>query len=43
MKIIDLLFGRALPTWMERAELVGVATGVAIFGLERLELRGVRA
>jgi amino acid transporter len=36
MKIIDLLFGRALPTWMERAELVGVATGVAIFGLDAL-------
>ena len=36
MKIIDLLFGRALPTSMERAELVGVATGVAIFGLDAL-------
>jgi hypothetical protein len=36
MKITDLLLGKALPTWMERAERVGIATGVAIFGLDAL-------
>ncbi len=36
MKILDLLIGKALPTWMERAERVGTAAGVAIFGLDAL-------
>jgi amino acid transporter len=36
MSLIDLLFGRALPTWMERAERVAAATGIAIFGLDAL-------
>lgn len=36
MKFIDVLVGKALPTWMERAERVGAATGIAIFGLDAL-------
>jgi amino acid transporter len=36
MKFIDVLVGKALPTWMERAERVGAAMGIAIFGLDAL-------
>ena len=34
--IRDILFGKALPTWDERAEHLGVGTGIPIFGLDAL-------
>jgi amino acid transporter len=34
--IRDILFGRPLPTWDERAEHLGVGTGIPIFGLDAL-------
>ncbi len=36
MKIIDILFGRPLATWEERAEKIGAAKGIPIFGLDAL-------
>src|SRR6202453_2724372 len=34
--IRDILFGKPLPTWDERAEHLGVGTGIPIFGLDAL-------
>jgi amino acid transporter len=36
MTIRDFLFGKPLPTSMERAEQIGVLAGVSIFGLDAL-------
>ncbi len=36
MTLTDLLFGRPLATSDERAEQVGVAAGIPIFGLDAL-------
>src|SRR5580704_8537423 len=36
MSLIDLLFGAPLPTSDERAERIGPAAGVPIFGLDAL-------
>ncbi len=36
MRITDLLFGRPLPTSEERAEHIGPAAGIPIFGLDAL-------
>src|SRR6202044_2328371 len=36
MTIRDVLFGKPLPTWGERAEQLGVAAGIPIFGLDAL-------
>ncbi|HLJ78313.1 MAG TPA: hypothetical protein VKT75_12905, partial [Acidobacteriaceae bacterium] len=36
MQIIDLLFGRPLATSEERAEHIGPAAGIPIFGLDAL-------
>src|SRR5246500_2453424 len=36
MTIRDILFGKPLPTWDERAEELGTAAGVPIFGLDAL-------
>jgi amino acid transporter len=36
MAVIDLLFGKPLATWQERAERIGPAAGIAIFGLDAL-------
>jgi amino acid transporter len=34
--IRDILFGKPLPTWDERAEHLGIGTGIPIFGLDAL-------
>src|ERR1700677_2808021 len=34
--IRDILFGKPLPTWDERAEHLGVGTGIPIVGLDAL-------
>src|SRR6202789_3875853 len=34
MTIRDVLFGKPLPTWDERAEQLGIASGIPIFGLD---------
>ena len=34
--IRDILFGKPLPTWNERAEHLGIGTGIPIFGLDAL-------
>jgi amino acid transporter len=34
--IRDILFGKPLPTWDERAEQLGVGSGIPIFGLDAL-------
>jgi len=36
MTIRDVLFGKPLPTWDERAEQLGVGAGIPIFGLDAL-------
>src|SRR5579862_1040136 len=36
MQILDLLFGKPLTTFDERAEELGVAAGIPIFGLDAL-------
>ena len=36
MTIRDILFGKPLPTWDERAEELGTGTGIPIFGLDAL-------
>ena len=36
MTIRDVLFGKPLPTWDERAEQLGVGPGIPIFGLDAL-------
>lgn len=36
MTIRDVLFGKPLPTWGERAEQLGVGPGIPIFGLDAL-------
>src|SRR5271154_1477761 len=36
MTIRDVLFGKPLPTWGERAEQLGIGTGIPIFGLDAL-------
>src|SRR5215469_7697477 len=36
MALVDLLFGKPLATWQERAERIGPAAGIAIFGLDAL-------
>src|SRR6202789_3953272 len=36
MTIRDVLFGKPLPTWDERAEQLGIASGIPIFGLDAL-------
>jgi amino acid transporter len=36
MTIRDVLFGKPLPTWEERAEQLGVGPGIPIFGLDAL-------
>ncbi len=36
MKIIDLLFGRPLATYEDRAEKIGASRGIPIFGLDAL-------
>lgn len=36
MKIVDLLFGRPLASWEERAEKIGAGKGISIFGLDAL-------
>ncbi len=36
MTIRDILFGKPLPTWDERAEELGIGTGIPIFGLDAL-------
>src|ERR1700677_4204273 len=36
MTIRDVLFGKTLPTWDERAEQLGVGPGIPIFGLDAL-------
>src|SRR5690349_5628589 len=36
MSFIDLLFGRPLPSSEERAERIGPAAGIPIFGLDAL-------
>src|ERR1700752_4306301 len=36
MTIRDILFGKPLPTWDERAEELGTAAGIPIFGLDAL-------
>jgi amino acid transporter len=36
MTIRDILFGKPLPTWDERAEQLGVGPGIPIFGLDAL-------
>ena len=36
MTIRDILFGKPLPTWGERAEQLGVGPGIPIFGLDAL-------
>ncbi len=36
MTIRDILFGKPLPTWDERAEQLNVAAGIPIFGLDAL-------
>src|ERR1700733_4266328 len=36
MTIRDVLFGKPLPTWGERAEQLGVGAGIPIFGLDAL-------
>ena len=36
MQIRDLLFGRPLPTSDERAEHIGPAAGIPVFGLDAL-------
>jgi amino acid transporter len=36
MTIRDVLFGKPLPTWEERAEQLGVGHGIPIFGLDAL-------
>src|SRR6201998_3928685 len=36
MKLFDVLFGRPLATSEERAEHIGVAAGIPIFGLDAL-------
>lgn len=36
MRIIDILFGRPLASWEDRAEKIGAAKGIPIFGLDAL-------
>src|SRR5438094_265304 len=36
MSVVDLLFGKPLASSEERAERVGTATGIPIFGLDAL-------
>src|SRR3984957_7507117 len=36
LTIRDILFGKPLPTWDERAEQLNVAAGIPIFGLDAL-------
>ncbi|MGA7090539.1 MAG: APC family permease [Candidatus Acidiferrales bacterium] len=36
MSLVDIVLGRPLPTWDERAEQVGVSAGIPIFGLDAL-------
>src|SRR6201987_4323012 len=36
MTIRDILFGKPLPTWDERAEELGTSAGIPIFGLDAL-------
>jgi amino acid transporter len=36
MSIVDLIFGKPLPTWGERAEKIGPTAGIPIFGLDAL-------
>jgi amino acid transporter len=36
MKVLDILFGKPLAAWDERAEELGIAAGIPIFGLDAL-------
>ena len=36
LTIRDILFGKPLPTWDERAEQLNVAAGIPMFGLDAL-------
>ncbi len=36
MKFVDILFGRPLASWEDRAEKIGAAKGISIFGLDAL-------
>ena len=36
MNVLDVVLGKALATWDERAEQVGVVSGIPIFGLDAL-------
>lgn len=40
MSLKDLIFGKPLPTSQERAEQIGPAAGIAIFGLDALSSAG---
>lgn len=36
MPFLDVLLGKPLPTWDERAEQIGISSGIPIFGLDAL-------
>ena len=36
MSVLDIVLGKALATWDERAEQIGVSAGIPIFGLDAL-------
>ena len=36
MSVLDIVLGKALPTWDERAEQIGPSSGIPIFGLDAL-------
>src|SRR5271163_721344 len=36
MSVLDILLGKALATWDERAEQIGTSAGIPIFGLDAL-------